>query len=254
MIVQTEAFVMPVTIMQIDGKVVVPVARVFASENDETGILYARAPKGKTFKILTQANIIRFVKTHEAECEKNGRFERIPVEIYSEMAQMSANNRLYCFMKRQDLLLKNEEFCRVFCDKFRIPTAASDPVSAVSECENGAGIPGQAYQILQKIKSNTFIDFKAVNCLRMVLGYRSKYVPAKIMKTLIGIRQVYETKEAIELFFAAIYVMNSRLLQKQITLLRQYCLSKKAQADEQKKQAESEWEGLEISDNNIRSE
>ena len=253
MIVQTEAFVMPVTIMQMGGKVVVPVARVFASDNDETGILYARAPKGKIFKILTQANIIRFVKTHEAECEKNGRFERIPVEIYSELAQMSANNRLYCFMKRQDLLLKNEEFCRVFCDKFRIPTASSDPVSAVKECENGAGIPGQAYQILQKIKSNTFIDFKAVNCLRMVLGYRSKYVPAKIMKTLVGVRQVYETKEAIELFFAAIYVMNSRLLQKQITLLRQYCLSKKAIAAEQQ-QTESEWEGLEISDNNIRSE
>ena len=128
MIVQTEAFVMPVTIMQMGGKVVVPVARVFASDNDETGILYARAPKGKIFKILTQANIIRFVKTHEAECEKNGRFERIPVEIYSELAQMSANNRLYCFMKRQDLLLKNEEFCRVFCDKFRIPTASSDAI------------------------------------------------------------------------------------------------------------------------------
>ena len=87
----------------------------------------------------------------------------------------------------------------------------------------------------------------------MVLGYRSKYVPAKIMKTLVGVRQVYETKEAIELFFAAIYVMNSRLLQKQITLLRQYCLSKKAIAAEQQ-QTESEWEGLEISDNNIRSE
>lgn len=250
MITLENALVMNVVVTRNGEKIVIPVARIFEDENDETGTLYARYPGGQVFRVLTQTNVVSYVLTHFDKLESEGTMQKIPVEIYSELAQSMSNNRLYCFMNRQAILLKNEEFCRLLCCKFNVAQNGITAVESLERRMEEDKIPAKLFEVVRKIQANTFINERAVNCLKAVLGYKSKYVPAKVSAILSEIGEVYTSSETRELFFDAMVVMNAETLKRRIIEVKQKCLGRNSRIFVQ-----NELEGCEIAESdNIRSE
>lgn len=168
----------------------------------------------KVFKPLTNITVLNYLRTHDIE----GVLTRVPFEWYSEKAQIMCDNRVYCFIDDQSILLRNEEFCTVLCDTFNISHGMS-PVDVIQELDPEKS-PQELYLICQKILSNSFITLDAMNRLRAVLSFRSRYVSAAVIASFKKIAELFDSETEVDLFLTAVAVMNTDSIRKRIIELK----------------------------------
>lgn len=220
MITYENAVVLAMKVAKDDEYIPINVALVYENEQDDKGRYFISVNGALPYRICVQLNVLRTLAQHPELMNEKGVFKRIPVEVYTDQCQTVANNRLYCFAGRQNILLKNMEFCEILANKFGIDVSTTDAVSAIEEELQKDTPRKQLFVMAQKLKANTFLDIRAINLFRAVFSFRSKYVPRQIINCLKELKDIYPDATDRELFFDAMACLNSTVMQRKIMNLK----------------------------------
>ena len=220
MITYENALVMSLTVTRASYQRTIRIAQVHLNDDTDGQYFIAGDKEQDVFRPCTQINILQTLQNKPDLINKKGVMSRIPVEMYSELAQATANNRLYCFLGRQNIQLRNMEFCDVLVDKYDLDRNGLNAVDVIDEIIQSEEMPKELFSLISRIQANTFLTLKAINIFRAILSYRSKYIPRGVLKSIEKIREYYPVETERELVFYALACMNCEQLKKRILDLK----------------------------------